>query len=146
MPDASGPHLSLAVLCERVLQEGDGVPSLIRVVDRITQSAVGPEAPEAMPPVPVALTLALAFKSGAARGRHAIRVRLEPPSGLQQPSEVSFPVLFEGEDKGVNIFSPLNMIAEQEGLYWLDIYVDEAEEPITRVPLRIVYQPLRAGM
>ena len=35
MPEG-GPYWATAVLCEKVLEEKDGVQSLIRVVDRIT--------------------------------------------------------------------------------------------------------------
>lgn len=63
-----GPYLAMALLCEKVLREADGVLSLIRIVDRITVSFSGPDAPVQMPPAPVNLTLVVGFKSGFARG------------------------------------------------------------------------------
>jgi hypothetical protein len=43
--ERGGPYIGAAFLCEKILQEKDGVLSAIRIVDRITHSAVGPEAP-----------------------------------------------------------------------------------------------------
>ena len=48
-PD-TGPHVQLAAICEKVLEDKDNVLSLIRVVDQVTQPAMGDEVPEAMPP------------------------------------------------------------------------------------------------
>jgi len=45
MPE-TGPHIVNATFCEKVLIEPDGVLSLIRLVDRFTQTATGPEPPE----------------------------------------------------------------------------------------------------
>jgi|SRR5579884_1039556 len=143
MQSTSGPYLALAVLCEKVLQEADGVPSLIRIIDRISLAASGPSPAPSPPPIPVNATLALGFKSGDARGRHTIRVRTELPSGIRA-GEISLPVLFEGEDRGVNVFVAVAFPAEEEGVYWFDVLVDGDEMPMTRVPLRVIYQPLVA--
>lgn len=140
--ETRGPFLAAAVLCEKVLEEKDGVLSAIRMVDRIVQTAVGPAGPEEMPPVPVNLTALIAFKSGGARGRHSLRLRPEAPSGLRLP-EVSLPVLFEGEDRGHNVLLNLALQADQEGLYWFDVLLDE--QMVTRIPLRVVYQRLSLG-
>jgi hypothetical protein len=134
-----------------VLQEQDGVASFIRVVDRIIQSAVGPEAPDEMPAVPVNLTAVISLKSGDARGRYAIRLTLEGPSGERMPHEVSLPILLEGEDRGVSLVVNVGFQAEQEGLYWFDVTFEDpiageaAGVLLTRVPLRVVYQPQRVG-
>ena len=36
MPDRPLPHVAVATFCERVMQERDGVYSLIRIVDTLT--------------------------------------------------------------------------------------------------------------
>jgi hypothetical protein len=140
-----GPYLSAALLCERVLQEGDGVLSIIRVVDRLIQSAVGPGAPDDMPPFPVNLTLVVLLKSGEARGRHTVRLAIEAPSGELLPDAGSLPVLLEGEERGVNLLLNLGFIAEQEGLYWFNVHFGTQDVLLTRIPLRVVYQPQRLG-
>lgn len=138
-----GPFIAAAAFCERVLQEADGVPSLIRVVDRIVHATVGPEAPDEMPPVPVSLTAAIMLKSGQARGRHSVRLTMEAPSGQEVGPEAVLPVLLEGEERGVNLFVGLNFQAEQEGLYWFNVFFGTQNVLLTRIPLRIVYQPQR---
>jgi hypothetical protein len=141
-----GPYLSAALLCEKVLREGDGVLSIIRIVDRLIQSAVvGPDEPEEMPPFPVNLTVVLVLKSGSARGRHSVRVTVEAPSGELMPQEASLPVLLEGEERGVNLLLNLGFMAEHEGLYWFNVYFGTQDVLLTRIPLRVIYQPQRLG-
>ena len=54
--------------------------------------------------------------------------------------ETTMPLLFEGEERGVQIFVNLNMQVTEEGLYWFDVLLEGAT--ITRVPLRVIYQRL----
>ncbi len=102
-----------------------------------------------MPPIPVQFTLLLVMKSGGARGRYTIRLTMEAPSGEPMPTELQLPLLLEGEDRGVNMVIPVGITAEQEGLYWFDVWFadprvpEREQELLTRVPLRIVYQPQR---
>jgi hypothetical protein len=77
---SDGPHVGIAVLCEKVLQEGDGVLSLIRVVDRIIHSAVGPEAPDEMPPVPIGLGIAADRRESNLPAEARLRLP-NPPAG-----------------------------------------------------------------
>jgi hypothetical protein len=101
--DNTGPFLTAAAICERVLQERDGVLSAIRIVDRITLTAAG-EVPEHLPEFPPHnLTVLVSFKSGNARGRHTVSFRVEKPSGEEGPALGEFPVLFEGGERGVNL-------------------------------------------
>ena len=65
-------------------------------------------------------------------------MQVEKPSGEQGPS-FSFPVHFEGEDRGVNLVIPTLFQADQEGLYWFDVMFQG--QRVTRMPLRILYQP-----
>jgi hypothetical protein len=69
-----GPYLQTAVLCEKVLQEQDGVLSLVRIVDRIISTALGPDPPEDMPPVAVNLTAVIVLKSGQAPAHRILTV------------------------------------------------------------------------
>lgn len=133
----SGPYLVAALLCEKVLQEKDETVSIIRMIDRVTLTVPASLSPETLPPLPLTLMLFLAFKSGSARGRHTIKLRIESPSGIKLPEQL-LPVLFEGEDRGANLNLALNMVVDQEGVYWFDILLEA--ELITRIPLRILYQ------
>lgn len=143
MSTSQGPWVSVATICERVLNESDGVLSLIRVVDRITQTATGTEPPREMPPVDLNAWVVVSLKSDGARGRHTIKLRPEKPSGEQLPS-MEMPVLFEGEERGAALVLNLRMQLDQEGLYWFDVIHDEANQKVlSRIPLRIIYQPQR---
>jgi hypothetical protein len=130
----SGPYLIAALLCEKVLQEKNEVISIIRMVDRITLTV---PASEALPLLPLNLTLFLAFKSGSARGSNTIKLSIEPPSGIRLPEQL-LPVFFEGEDRGSNLILTLNIVIDQEGVYWFNILLEE--KLLTRIPLRVIYQ------
>lgn len=128
-----------------MLTEQDGVLSLVRLVDRIIHSSIGPGAPDEMPPIPVNLTLAVVLKSGAARGRYMVGISVEGPSGQTVGEPVTLPVLLEGEDRGVNLLVQVGLQAEHEGLYWFDVRFGSDGVLLTRVPLRVIYQPQRIG-
>ena len=129
------PFLAMAVLCERVLEEKDGVLSLIRIVDRLVHAA-GPEGPEEMPAILAKLVMVLGFKSGAVHGKRTVTVRLVDPAN-EVKGEWTFPVLFEGEDKGANLIINMSLKLEKEGLHWFDVLLEK--KLVTRVPLRVVY-------
>jgi hypothetical protein len=50
-----GPFLAAAVLCDQAIEDKNGAISLIRVIDKVTASAAGPDAPQTMPTVQSAL-------------------------------------------------------------------------------------------
>lgn len=134
-----GPFLSVAVLCEKVLEEKDGVKSAIRIVDRVTHTAVGQKPPKEMQPFDYNLTLLLKFKSGWARGSQSLRIEIIKPSG-ESSTPVQQTLFFEGEeDRGVDIVGNLTIKFEMTGIYWFQIYLDD--EHITQIPLRIIYMP-----
>jgi Family of unknown function (DUF6941) len=140
--ETNGPYLTAALLCEKVLQEKDGILSAIRIVDRIIATAQGSQPPEQMPPVPVNITALLMLKSGEARGSYTVKIQPVAPSGFKSP-EVSWPIYLEGEDRGANIVLQIVFQAKEEGLYWFE--VSFKDELLTRIPLRVVYQRLAIG-
>jgi hypothetical protein len=135
--EPGGPYVAMAVLCEKVLQEKDGVLSAIRVIDRIVSTASGPEAPARMPPVAIRLTALLSFRSGIARGSYTVTLRPQAPSGRALPA-LALPVHFEGEDRGANLVLNLDSVLDEEGVYWFDVLL--GEQRLTRMPLRVIYQ------
>jgi hypothetical protein len=146
MPD-TGPHLAAALVCERVITEGDGVLSIIRVVDRLIQTATGADPPDAMPPLLVNnLSMVLALKSDQARGRFTVKVWIEAPSGRgQQLGEQD--INLQPGNSGANLVIGLQLGLEEEGVYWMDVILGgprgQADERLTRVPLEVVYQRQR---
>ncbi len=63
-------------------------------------------------------------------------LRIQQPNGVSLP-ERSFDVMFEGEERGVNLILQLQMEG-LEGLYWFEISVNDCL--LSRVPLRVIYQ------
>ncbi|SRR6266851_4649398 len=135
MPE-NGPYLKAALLCENVIEDKQGVLSLIRIVDRFQQTAIGPDAPADMPPFPLATNLVLMFASGEARGSAEIALALRKPDGLSQEL-TTVPVLWEGEDRGANVVLQLQLLLTMQGLYWVEVRLES--EMLTRMPLRVVY-------
>lgn len=137
-----GPYLQTAVFCEKVLQEKDGVLSLIRIIDRLTHAEAGPSPPEIMPKFVYNLMAVLTLKSGNATGSIQIRVELEKPSGLKQELG-THTLLMEGQDRGQNSIMNLGVEFTEQGLYWFNIYVQNIDSKeyslLTRMPFRVVY-------
>ena len=135
--NSTGPYLNAALLCEKVLQEKDEVISIIRMVDRITLTTYASLSPDSLPPLPINLYALIALKSGSAKGRHTVKWINETPSGVRLPEQL-LPVLFEGDDRGVNLVLNINMVVDQEGVYWFEVPLED--QLLTRIPLRILYQ------
>ncbi len=131
-----GPYLTTATFCEQVLQETSGVLSLIRIVDRMIITASGPDAPEEMPPAQLNWTLVVTLKSGDAHGSHPVKIVPQLPSG-ETMSPTTLSVHFEGDNKGQNLISRINMPLQMPGIYWFQIYVDD--QLLTKVPIEVIY-------
>ncbi len=139
MPFENGPYLEAALLCEKLLHEVDGVKSIIRVIDRVTRQAVGPNPPIEMEPFEYGMFLYIRFKSGAARGPMTLQIRLVKPSGESPPSTTNT-IIFEGEDdRGVDIGAEMRLKFDQVGVYWFYIILNDIN--VTRIPFRVVYIP-----
>jgi hypothetical protein len=139
-----GPYLNEALLCERLLQEKDGMLTIVRVVDKITVSPPpGPEpAPTQMQPFLASLTLVVGLKAGAARGTYTLTVRPQDPDGADlEGNDIS--ISFSGADdaQGITTIVNMNLGIQHDGLYWFNILLNG--ELISRVPLRIEYQPVQ---
>jgi hypothetical protein len=139
VPFEQGPYLSAAFLCEKVLEERDGVKSAIRIVDRVTRTAIGPSPPETMEPFDYDATLLIKLKSGWARGPFPLQVRLVKPSGAS-PRPLQQTVYFEGEeDRGIDIVVNMRIKFDITGIYWIQVYLGDVR--LTQIPLRVIYMP-----
>jgi len=143
MPFETGPYLKLAVFCEKVLRETDNVMSLIRIVDRVTITAQGPDAPDAMPKTPYPINAVITLVPGAGRGRHEIKIVREGPAGLTEDAPFKASVQLEGEDRSANIVIVMQLNLESEGLHWYHVYFDDVL--LTKMPFRAMYNRLSAG-
>lgn len=139
----TGPFLAMAVFCEKVLREADGVLSAIRIVDRLQINVAGGPPPAGqLPPIFAALQLFVSLKPGSARGKVDFRIRRERPDG-QIADLLGMPLLLEGEDRAANVVVNLSMQFEMEGLYWFYVLVDGVQ--FTRMPLRVIVMYQQAG-
>ena len=133
----TGPHLKMACFCERVLREVDGVATLVRVIDRLTHTESKPDAPPEMPPVTYAMKLVIMLIPGQALGRHDLKVERELPSGIKD-KPIAMTVQMEGGSRGANIMMDTKMTFPLEGLYWFNVYLDDAL--LTKIPFQVLYQ------
>lgn len=128
------PFLAAALICEKVLQEGDGVLTVMRIVDIFT---IAP------PPVPlpaggiqgIELTVLLSLKSGDVRGKSEIAMKLRFPSGRVE--EVGkWPIVLNGEGHGANVIAKVTLGVTEFGLHWFDVSWEG--QAMTSVPLKLV--------
>lgn len=138
-----GPFIQLAVFCEKVLHEKDGVLSAIRIIDRFIHSTTAEGAPDLMPPINIGMFILVGFKSGDAKGKWELKVRPIAPSGQELPGFTG-PILFEGDERGANVVIQYSLAAKEEGLYWFDVMLND--KLLTRMPLRIIYQKTQLTM
>jgi len=139
MPIQTGPYLIAALICEKVLEEKDGVKSAIRMIDRITKRVTGPDPPQTMEPFIQNLFLLIRFKSGQARGVYPLRIVFVKPSG-ESPPPLEISINFEGEeDRGADIIANMQTQFEMQGIHWFEIFLKN--DFLTRIPVRVIYIP-----
>lgn len=137
----------LAALCEQVIEAKDGRVSVINVVEQVTVGRQGPEVPDEMPPFDFQIKSIIELVGGKAKGRFGIKIQPEAPSGVKLQA-IEHTVRF-GEGSGVRLVGDVQIKLEEEGPYWIDVILvrgrakNQAEELLTRMPLRVVYQPLK---
>jgi hypothetical protein len=135
MADRHEPLVLATLLCEKVLEEKDGVLTAVRMFDRLL---VAPPEPGSVATVPIVLLIVLRNGTEVTR-EAAVGMRLVTPSGSRGPRE-AYPVELAGEpDAGVNLRVTLPLDASEEGLYWFEIDLDGI--PVSRVPLRLTFAP-----
>ena len=141
----TGPFVSLAVFCENVINDADGVLTLVRLVDTVTVSAQGEDAPSDIPPGTVLnLNVVVGIKAGNAKGRQQVQVTFEHPDGTRKPGP-QVPVHFSGApNAGQNIHLQVALALTDAGLYIADVTVND--RVVTRMPLDVRYQVLPPGM
>lgn len=126
------PHLATAVLCERVLHEGDGVLSAIRIVDQFSVK----DAPADSPPLLVSL-LVMVKPRGDEREEHTLHLTMTHPSGDEKPLKLDPVTLnLSGGAGGASFISKIGLPTQEAGLYYVNVLI--GEERITRVPFKLL--------
>lgn len=142
MPDPTqGPFVAVATFCEMVIEDKQGILSIIRMMDQLDVTAEGVGVPSDLPESRIALTCVITLKSGAARGRHEVAIVPHLPSGQQDDVAVRVPVTFEGEHRGYNLIVRFEYVFHHEGTHWFEVMLDGTQH-LTSIPLRIVYSPI----
>lgn len=133
--DLMQPWVQVAAFVNIAMNEGPpgGWVSLIRIMDRVFVPGTARD----MPPTPLQTTLVIMLKSGNMRTNASLRIRPRSPSKKELPS-IDIPILFEGDERGVNVILPVVMMIQEQGLYWFDVFIDD--QLFTRIPLRVIYQ------
>jgi hypothetical protein len=137
--------VQIAVICETFIKgEQTHALSLINVVEGITLG--GPD-PRAIPSATIGppLKLVINLWAGSTRGRYMLKLRPEAPSGIQDDEIeiVSFQFAGEGDGKDTIVPMPSYEFSE-EGMYWFDVLLAQADEAggqlLTRIPFKVDYQ------
>jgi len=129
------PYVILATFCEKVLQEKDGVPSLIRVIDRLLA---------AEPPEGQAATFEIfyvaAIKSKSSLGEVKIRLRLFDDSGRPMAAKADeFVVQMSGNGRGGTVVARIELTVATPGLHWM--HIEANDRLLTRTPLSVEWIP-----
>ena len=132
------PYVVAALICERALQEKDGVISLIRLVDTVNTTftpSSEEEAAKPTPAIPLALSLFISFRAGPARGKREIVVHLYDPDGAQKFQTGPYPMVFTSAEQGHNLNIKMSLALKNPGVYWIDVVIDG--RVVTRLPLTV---------
>ena len=128
------PLVQVACVCEKVLIEADGVPSLIRIVDTYTLNVTEDE------PLPegagVDLTAFVALRSGEVVGTFDVGLRLTNPLGTAAQIQ-KWKIVLNGGEHGANLRVNFVLAKPKEGLYWLDVLWAEEDDLLARIPFRL---------
>ena len=136
------PYLKLGTICERVLEEKDGVLSLIRIVDTFTITITGKEPPNQLPRGLKILTIIMRWVGGL--GSHEAAFNIISPGGETQRSPQSWSFTLNAINQGHNIIVTLPVNIAREGVYWHEFILNDQVK--SRIPFQILYdrQQLRA--
>lgn len=131
------PYVTAALICEKVLQEKDGVLSAIRLVDRIDvkiQTNDPNVKLENLVTQGINLAGLVSIKSGPFKGKGTIVFDGEGPSGKIKHLG-RYDVDLQGEDHGQNVVINLVLLTQEDGLHWFNVRFNEVL--LTRVPIRV---------
>lgn len=133
------PLVAQACVCEQMLQDKDGVASLIRIVDTFYIAPIGEGLPDNVKPA-IQCTAVVSLKSGALKGKSVASLRLRSPSGRIRTIVEKWPLEFqEAEEHGANLSVRMTLEAEELGLYVIEVLWEG--ELLTSIPIRLQTAP-----
>ena len=120
----------MAVFCQRLDRQPDGTVDVVGVVDGVSVSSPDAAGPEG--PAMIRLLGIVSIRAGGVRGRHTLSLRAQFPGGDEGPA-LNRVVELSDLAPGATLSFPLELEARDAGVYWFDVFFDEA--PLTRIPL-----------
>ena len=143
-----GPYVQVATFCETIIVGAETRRlSMINIVDAI--AVIGPD-PDQMPVISLAnLKIVINLWAGQTKGRYALKLRPEEPSGLQGDLIGLGSLNFSSSQPGIDTIRPMPPYeVTEEGKYWFDVLLspghDQEDRLLTRIPLTVTYQPQEA--
>jgi hypothetical protein len=131
----SQPYLCMAILCEQVLIDKDGVLSAVRIVDKVLIKPVVSSTIPGLPKPAVILTGLVGFRSGGFRGNKTVRVVARSPDG-KVLIDTAVPAKFQGKKNETFILrANMALEVEKQGLYYIDAFLDG--KLVNRIPLEV---------
>jgi hypothetical protein len=134
-----GPYLLAALICERVLQEKDGVLSAIRIIDRIIRNFYGPNPSSKMDPFPYDLTMLFVIKPGEFPGNHLLSIDPVKPTNERLPPIRRTILLEPPADRGANFVLNAVLPVDTAGMWRFEVRLDD--RLVVQIPLNVMYLP-----
>ena len=124
----TGPFVAIAVIAERVLmEEGNHVPSLIRIVDRLLLPKEAVPFPKEGDNLAIPLTAFFGIRGGKFSGECEMSLYQISPLGERDqagdPVKLEFPR--DTPDAGFNFQVPVILKWHGEGQYWFEVQLDK---------------------
>jgi len=127
-------------MCEKILQEKDGVLSAIRLVDSFFVERPTQALPENIT-AGIQLSALVSLKSGDITGEQEIQIKLRKPSG-EMKDIGAWRVVFNGGEHGANFITNMMLSGTEYGLFWLDVVWQG--EVLTSIPIKVVQRTQEA--
>lgn len=124
------PYVTVATVCEKILQEKDGVFSAIRIVDQVNFSS--PESFSEGMQFPLHALVCL--KAGDVVGKFELSLKVRKPDGTAFIPNQKWPVTFGHTMDGINIVLNFALSLSTFGQYWIDVLWDG--EMLTSFPIK----------
>jgi hypothetical protein len=134
------PRLKVGALCERVLEERDGVISIIRLIDRLIITFQGKDVPKELPPGLTEVTAVMCWVSGL--GDYEAKVKVKTPDNEIIESG-TLPFRLDSLESVHNQIVKMTIPIRVPGHYWFEFILNE--EVRGRVPLHVIYQRKQTG-
>lgn len=109
-------YLSIATICERALEEKDGVVSLIRLLDRVMVTLPKDVPPDYLSSVPLNIHLFIGFKSHNLEAKKFVTVLITSPGGNEKlVTESPLPLILSKESSGANLILQITIVNTKVG-------------------------------